>query len=99
MSLAVGLSAALEVIGVKEYISHAIGGLTGWLLEKAYSWWTGGRNEVPEIDVERGDTVVDDGIGTDDVEMNLESTSLCIVSEFGVLENCESVIYIKPSHD
>ena len=41
MSLASIVSSALEVSGLKDYVGHAIGGLTGWLLEKAYCWWTG----------------------------------------------------------
>ena len=92
MSLAVGLSAALEVIGVKEYIGHVISGFTGWLLDKAYGWWSGtGQSEVPalEVDVERGESASQDEIVPDGTGMNLESTSLCIVSEFGVLESSE----------
>ena len=89
MSLAVGLSSALEVIGVKEYIGHVMGQLTGWLLEKAYKWWNGEQTHAVDVDVEREGMEGHDDGSPDDVESNLESTSLCIVSEFGVLDNQE----------
>ena len=92
MSVVAGISTALEVSGIKDYIGHMIGGLTGWLLEKAYRWWSGNRvvGDV-ERDIEQGVGHVHEDNLADDVEANLESTSLCIISEFGLMENDERV--------
>ena len=94
MSVVGGISTALEVSGVKEYIGHLIGGATGWLLEKLYRWWNGSRGQVngSERDIELGMMAVGHNSFTDEIDANLDSTSVCIVSEFGVLEDCERVV-------
>ena len=92
MSLASIVSSALEVSGLKDYVGHVIGGITGWLMDRAYGWWTG-RDSRPSS---RGiDIDIEQGINSDEAceaSVNLESTSLCMVSEFGVLDVDEKAV-------